>query len=360
MAVTAAIGHLYGNTGLSNLLYDSDVIAAGTAQQILSGRDFDRGLYAMKLLDEVFNSLLLDEFGHWYRDRDIAVPPELMRSLQELQQEYSCTSPDSVCAAKLVDKLTKAVDKHFCPLLEEFRIEGRGVSATFALWDDFIQRVLLPVKMFLASTRKGDWKTYQYSKAMFLPLLFAGNRTTYASYMPLLLILMNRLPKEVMESFTQKGFIAKLSDGRFNGVWIDYALETTQNKALKGSGGLIGLTLKGPALARWFFARPITAQYSTGFHESICKRQNQKSPETVHHSTRKSEVNRWNTNVAKMKNMFDTGSYLHPFRIADLPTGLVNFATGAIAPHDIQESLVGALDKGEAQAETFVKDRLVW
>ena len=149
---------------------------------------------------------------------------------------------------------------------------------------------------------------------MFLPLLFAGNRTTYARYMPVFLMLMNRLPKEVMENFTQKGFIAKLSDGRFNGVWIDYALETTQNKALKGSGGIIGLTLKGPALARWFFVRPITAQYSTGFHESICKRPNQKSPETVHHSTRKSEVNRWNTNVAKMKNMFDTGSYLHPFR----------------------------------------------
>ena len=124
MAVTAAIGHLYGSTGLSNLLYDSDVFAAGTAQQILSGRDFERGLYAMKLLDEVVNSLLLDEFGHWCRDRDIAVPPELMRGLQELQQEYNCTSPDSVCATKLVDKLTKAVDEHFCPLLDEFRIEG--------------------------------------------------------------------------------------------------------------------------------------------------------------------------------------------------------------------------------------------
>ena len=109
-----------------------------------------------------------------------------------------------------------------------------------------------------------------------------------------------------------------------------------------------------------FFACPITAQYSTGFHEYICKRQNQKNQETVHHSTRKSEVNLWNTNVAKMKNMIDTGSYFHPFRIADLPTWLVNFATGAIAPHDIQERLVGALDKGEAQAETFVKNRLVW
>jgi len=31
---------------------------------------------------------------------------------------------------------------------------------------------------------------------------------------------------------------------------------------LKGSGGIIGLTLRGPALLRWFLSRPVTAQYS--------------------------------------------------------------------------------------------------
>ena len=53
----------------------------------------------------------------------------------------------------------------------------------------------------------------------------------------------------------------KLSKGKINGSWIDYAIETTENKDLKGTAGIIGLTLKGPALPRWFLAHPVTAKY---------------------------------------------------------------------------------------------------
>ena len=63
----------------------------------------------------------------------------------------------------------------------------------------------------------------------------------------------------------------KLSKGKINGSWIDYAIETTENKDLKGTAGIIGLTLKGPALARWFLARPVTAKYSTTFHNKVCQ-----------------------------------------------------------------------------------------
>lgn len=39
-----------------------------------------------------------------------------------------------------------------------------------------------------------------------------------------------------MSALSNGLFVAKLSDGRVNGVWADYSLETTQNKALKGTG----------------------------------------------------------------------------------------------------------------------------
>ena len=146
--------------------------------------------------------------------------------------------------------------------------------------------------MFLAATWKGDWQVYQSTKAQFLPLLFAGNRTTYARYMPYLLMAMKRLPKEISDAFMQQGFVAKLSQGRFNGVWIDNALEATENKDLKGSGGIIGLTLKGPALARWFLARPVTARYSATFRQSIHASRKEDTSES-HHCTRNSEVNQW-------------------------------------------------------------------
>ena len=48
LEITSARSHLYGSTGLHHLLSDSGIFAAGTAQQILSGIDFNCGMHTMK------------------------------------------------------------------------------------------------------------------------------------------------------------------------------------------------------------------------------------------------------------------------------------------------------------------------
>ena len=70
-------------------------------------------------------------------------------------------------------------------------------------------------------------------------------------------------------AFHEDLFVAKLTHGKFNNVWLDYTLEKTENKALKGNGGIIGLTLKVSSLNRWFLTRPVTAAYSTYFTEML-------------------------------------------------------------------------------------------
>ena len=82
---------------------------------------------------------------------------------------------------------------------------------------------------------------------------------------------MHRLPPEVLEAYKDGQFVAKLSHGKFNDVWMDYTIEATENKALKGAGGIIGLTLKGQALVRLFLSIPITAQYSEQMRKNISK-----------------------------------------------------------------------------------------
>ena len=68
-------------------------------------------------------------------------------------------------------------------LLKEFRQARRSTSLTFHFWDDFFTRVLLPLKLFISSTRLGLWNVNQYAKVEFLPLLFATNRSKYSKYM---------------------------------------------------------------------------------------------------------------------------------------------------------------------------------
>lgn len=60
-----------------------------------------------------------------------------------------------------------------------------------------------------------------------------------------------------------------MPERQFNGIWYDYILEATENKELNGSGGIIGLTMKGAAVTWWFLSWAITAQYSSMFHDEI-------------------------------------------------------------------------------------------
>ena len=92
MSVMAGIGHLYGNAGLQQLLHDSGVYAAGTAQRILLGKDFDRGLHAMKLIDDVLHSQFVRAFYSWCEVHEVNFPFQITKLKDQLQQEVNMAS----------------------------------------------------------------------------------------------------------------------------------------------------------------------------------------------------------------------------------------------------------------------------
>ena len=58
--------------------------------------------------------------------------------------------------------------------------------------------------------------------------------------------------------------------------------------------------------------------------------------------------------------MFESGTYINPFKIPDLPAELVHFATGSVSTPDIQKSLVEAFNKSKSMADTFAKEWLIF
>ena len=130
---------------------------------------------------------------------------------------------------------------------------------------------------------------------------------------------------------------------------MDYTLEATKNKALKGNGGIIGLTLKDRALERWFLSRPISAKY-VSLHG--------KKHATGSHLTSESAKRQWNADVAKMVAMFNS-TFTNPFDIHTAPTQLINFASGVVATKEVETSLLNALNKGEEMLHQFIADRLM-
>ena len=65
MSVFAGIGCIYGDAGLRQLLHESGVFAMGTVQQMLTGKDFDRALRGLRLVDDALTTVFLKEFKSW-------------------------------------------------------------------------------------------------------------------------------------------------------------------------------------------------------------------------------------------------------------------------------------------------------
>ena len=177
--------------------------------------------------------------------------------------------------------------------------------------------------------------------------------------MSYLTLQMKQLPNDVNQGFHNSLFVSKLREGNFNSVWIDYVLEATENKAFKGTGGIIGLTLKGNALARWFLAKPVTAKYSMTFHDNVCRCQTKtQKEEHGHHSDTYATRKRFDKDVKKMIQMFEV-TFIDPFDTNSASDHLVNFASGVVTTPVFEESLLKALDKGSKMAADFIKQRLI-
>ncbi len=188
--------------------------------------------------------------------------------------------------------------------LTAFRNARRATSPTFHVWDDILFQVLIPLMSFIS--RCASWNRDQTTKAKLLPPLFASNRCNYARYMTVMILLMKRLPDDVRMAFEEGLFVAKLSDCCFHAVWG----EVTQNKSLKGTGGIMRLTLKGNALARYVLAKPTVAQHAAAFKDAI----GTKSKEEKKTMT---EKQKWDEAINKMNNLFET-SYTDPFNLKNL------------------------------------------
>ena len=124
---------------------------------------------------------------------------------------------------------------------------------------------------------------------------------------------MNRLPKQALDGFNSGLFVAKLANGSFNSVWIDYVLEVTENKALKSSGGIIGLTHQNNALARWFLSRPVTAEYSMTYKGNM----HQEHTQSKHHTNTAYYKKAFNLDISKRVEIFDE-TFIDPFSISNL------------------------------------------
>lgn len=127
MSVFGAIGHIYDDAGLKQLMVECDVFARLTADHILSDKDFDRALRAIIMIDEVLNNRFLFQLSACAERNSKLIPPNLLQRIGALEPLPGNDSTN-------VEEILGLIDTDMVPLIELFRSEGMSMSPLFKFW----------------------------------------------------------------------------------------------------------------------------------------------------------------------------------------------------------------------------------
>jgi hypothetical protein len=98
-----------------------------------------------------------------------------------------------------------------------------------------------------------------------LPYFFSMNHTNYIRGVTLYLQDMIKLPLEVVHDMKGGMLSVKRTEGRFNAVSPDLALEQSQNRSSAVTGVLIGITKNEEAMLRWL----LLYLFKNSLHEAL-------------------------------------------------------------------------------------------
>ena len=257
MTFMSVIGKRYEESGIEDLLVESGVYGSGSVIKIMTGKAYNKGVRALKLLMEAFSRLRLHSLAPNIKNKADCRP--FIDSVTKLREAFTTNEKD-VCKVVLndIENQSSAITEE----LSELRENGRKESATFGFWDEFIDMVEILLR-FIRAEREGIWNLHLDALSDMLPYFFAYDRINYSRWSSVYLADMKSLPrvaKEVHDEFMSGKHPVKRAPGSFNQVWTDLALEQSVNRDSKVKGGITSFTQHKEAVNRWFLTSHLRAK----------------------------------------------------------------------------------------------------
>ena len=111
---------------------------------------------------------------------------------------------------------------------------------------------------FMRSVRMGDWVEHLLSVEAITGYFFALDLHNYSAMMALCVAEMQAMKEEnpaIWNEFERGNWVVRKTRTLFSALGADEALEQ-ENRSLKVTGGLVGITQNPKALARYFLTAP--------------------------------------------------------------------------------------------------------
>ena len=187
---------------------------------------------------------------NFFKEGDnVQVYKEQLAMLEDLKSKIATSSTERAEAFQVFEEKSSGLFSSF----EQFIDRASSTNETFRYWATFIH-LFQQVENLVRADRDGDWTLYLQSVQALLPIFAAFDSTNYLRWCSLYLKDMHQLPEtapDVHQSFMAGKFVVKRTQGKFNAVGADMALEQTINRSQKSASGIIGNTRKKKFVAMW-------------------------------------------------------------------------------------------------------------
>jgi hypothetical protein len=314
-------------------MVEADVCLRGTANKIISGKDYYAMLRAHTMLHAAMFALHWEAFARWLNEeKDLECMSMLAANIQLLLDalsEKDVEKASSACA-EATDQL-----KEVSHLMAEF--DTACTSPTTKLWLIYMDMEMI-LKRYIHAVRAGMLEEHLAEVEKMLPYLVAAGHYKYVSCLPHYLEAMRGLPTlapNIVKAFKDGQFTVRQTDGRFNGVWTDMALEKTYNRDAK-TKLFTGISQQPAAMEKYLRALPVltavSEQTKTMAHLDL--------DDTKHHEDTHRQATKEAESVKKITDVINN-QMTHPFNCEEQE--LINISTGH---KDEFADLVNAREKG--------------
>lgn len=180
---------------------------------------------------------------------------DLFIELKQLLDELYVTSTLSSTEAE--QNLTLM---EFCTKIHELKLHYSNCR-TAKLWL-MLMHIVATARMFIRAERIGNWQLHLKTSQDMLPYFSAAGHNNYAKSCRLYLQDCENLCRCVKTSFENGQFTVRRSEKFWSGTWTDMTIEQSLMRSGKTHGGLINITHKEAAKAKWLLSAHIVAEYS--------------------------------------------------------------------------------------------------
>ncbi|MES9879525.1 MAG: hypothetical protein ABW185_01435 [Sedimenticola sp.] len=361
MVFLAIIGKRFANSGLDDLLHESNIYGANTVSNILKGKMYNRCIRAHKLVREAMERLHWRAFSEWCKEEGV---DSTFNDDQIITLLNTCKTSFVEGDKSTSRECIKELSEHLGDVLhmtDDFNDHGVNQSGTFEFWTSYLD-MTSTLLQFIRAERDGMWTLHLSAVAQMIPYMFAYDRNKYSRWASVYLADMNMLEStapQVYREFQAGNHPVKRSLQKFNQVWTDLALEQSVNKDSKTKGGIVGFSLNKEAVIRWFLTAHARISITSAV-KSMCNL-DVSTEEMKHKEATPQRVKRDENDVCAIIRTVEE-RMIDPFTgtnsTSDDPAPLLNIATGVIAPEDVKRDLRNAKEIGTQAMNTFVSERL--